>query len=348
MHVPIGDPSAMTFSGFLKLLLEGRPLAEGEARDAMGLIMDGQATPGQIGAFLAALRVRGETVGELVGFAKAMRYRAAKVAVKRKPLLDTCGTGGDASGTFNVSTTVAFVAAGAGAAVAKHGNRSVSSKCGSADVLEALAVKTEISPKLMARCVEEAGIGFLFAPALHPAMRHAAPVRRELAARTVFNLLGPLSNPAGASRQLLGVYSTTLVRTVAEALAALGSERAFVVASRDGLDELSLNARSVVCEVRAGKIRSYEVDPRKLGLKPAKKGALEGGDAKKNARIVRAVLSGELGAPRDIVLLNCAAALVAAGVAADLKEGLAAAADSIDSGRAFAALGLLARLSHAG
>ncbi len=330
----------------LRILLDGRDLSRRQARQAMDLIMSGKASHAQMGAFLAALRVRGETVDELVGFAEAMRARATKVKIKRRPLLDTCGTGGDSSGTFNVSTTVAFIAAGAGAAVAKHGNRSVSSKCGSADVLEALGVFTAAAPAAVARCVDEAGIGFLFAPALHPAMRHAAPVRKELAARTVFNLLGPLSNPAGATRQLLGVYATSLVPSVAAALARLGSERALVVSSRDGMDELSLNARAVVAEVRGGIVKTYELDPARLKLKPARKGELLGGDAKKNARIVESILRGEKGAPRDIALLNAAAALVAAGITGDLKDGLEAAAESVDSGRALGALALLRRLSH--
>lgn len=336
------------FTAYLEPLLDGRPLTQAQAKAAMGLIMDGKATPGQIGAFLAALRVRGETVEELVGFAKATRERSTKVKVARKPLLDTCGTGGDGSGTFNVSTTVAFIAAGAGAAVAKHGNRSVSSKCGSADVLEALGVSTDVSPKVMARCVEDAGIGFLFAPSLHPALKYAGPVRRELAARTVFNLLGPLSNPAGATRQLLGVYSTALVRPVAQALAALGAERAFIVSSRDGLDELSLNARSVVCRVEKGRVGSLEVDPRDLGFKPAEDGALRGGDARTNAKIIERILRGERGAPRDVSILNAAVALVAAGLARDLREGLARAEESVDSGRALGALALLRRLSRDG
>jgi anthranilate phosphoribosyltransferase len=336
----------MAFTELLTALLERRALTRGQAKAAMACVMDGSATPGQIGAFLAALRVRGETYEELVGFAQAMRERVVKVKVGREPLLDTCGTGGDGSGTFNISTTVAFVAAGAGAAVAKHGNRSVSSRCGSADVLEALEVKTQVSPKVMARCVAEAGIGFLFAPSLHPALKHAGPVRKELRARTVFNLLGPMANPAGARRQLLGVYAAALVPVVAKALAELGSVEAIVVSSRDGMDEFSLSASSVVAHVKKGKVRAYELDSRSLGFKRTGLHELKGGSAAQNAKILLAVLRGEKGAPRDVTLLNAAAALMAAGLAADWKEGLSRAAQSIDSGKALGALALLRRLSH--
>jgi anthranilate phosphoribosyltransferase len=334
------------FANVLKPLLEGKALTRVQAKAAMNVIMEGGATQAQLGAFLAALRVRGETWEELVGFAQILRQRGVRVAVKRRPLLDTCGTGGDGSGTFNISTTVAFIAAGAGAAVAKHGNRSVSSRCGSADVLEALGVATEIAPALMARCIEDAGIGFLFAPSLHPALRHAGPVRKELKARTVFNLLGPLANPAGAKHQLLGVYATALVMPMAKALGELGSVEAIVVSSRDGLDEFSLSAKSVVAHLRKGRIRSYELDPAKLGLKRAAKNALAGGDAKKNAAILISVLRGSRGPRRDISLLNAAAALIAAGLARDWKEGLAVAAQSIDSGRALASLEALKKISR--
>ncbi len=265
--------------------MEG-PLDRERARAAMGLIMDGAATPAQLGAFLAVLKVRGESFEELVGFARAMRERAIGVTVKRAPLIDTCGTGGDGSGTFNISTTAAFIAAGAGAAVAKHGNRSVSSRCGSADVLEALGVRTDAPPEIMARCVEEAGVGFLFAPALHPAMKNAAAVRRELGVRTVFNLLGPMSNPAGAPRQVLGVYSTALVPLLARVLAELGSVEAMVVSSRDGLDEFSLSAPSVVAHLKGGKITESEVDPAEVGLPRHPSSAYGGGDASENARIL--------------------------------------------------------------
>jgi len=336
----------MMFEKLLKQLLEGKSLSRAEAKAAMDAVMNGKATSGQIGAFLAALRVRGETYNELVGFAQAMRGRAVKVKVRREPLLDTCGTGGDGSGSFNISTTVAFIAAGAGAAVAKHGNRSVSSRCGSADVLEALGVKTDVGPKTMARCVEDIGIGFLFAPSLHPALKHVGPVRRELKARTVFNLLGPLANPAGASRQLLGVYSVSLVPVVAKALMELGAHEAIVVSSRDGLDEFSLFSDAVVAHLKNGKIRLYELDARSLGFKRAPLSALSGGGATQNAKMLLSVLRGEAGATRDVSLLNAAAALIASGLASDWKEGLERAADSIDSGRALQAVFALKKHSR--
>jgi len=333
------------FSELLKIVLAGRALDRAQARTAMRALASGGATDAQAGAFLAALRVRGETVPELVGFAEAVRGRAVKVKPKRRPLVDTCGTGGDGSGTFNISTTVAFIAAGAGAAVAKHGNRAVSSRSGSADVLEALGVRTSVTPKMAAECVDVAGVGFLFAPSHHPAFGKLAPIRRQLGARTVFNLLGPLSNPAAAKRQLLGVYSTSLVRPVAEALKALGSEEAMVVASKDGLDELSLSAPTVIAHLRDKKIKVFEVTPRSLGFRPRPLSAVAGGDAKQNAWITRAVLFGESGAPRDICVLNAAAALIVAGIAKDWKQGLSLAQDSIDSGRAAASLAILRRLT---
>lgn len=333
------------FPELLKIVLSGRALDRAQARAAMNALIGGGVTDAQAGAFLAALRVRGETVPELIGFAEAMRARAVKVKAKRRPLLDTCGTGGDGSGTFNISTTVAFVAAGAGAAVAKHGNRAVSSRSGSADVLEALGVRTDITPRLAAECVDVAGVGFLFAPAHHPAVAKVGPIRRQLGTRTVFNLLGPLSNPAGAKRQLLGVYSTALVAPLAEALKALGAEDAMVVSSKDGLDELSLSGPTVVARLRGGKVTVSELTPESVGLKRRPLKALAGGDADKNAWITRAVLFGESGPARDVCLLNAAAALMVVGLARDWKEGLAMAADSIDSGRAAASLAILRRLT---
>lgn len=333
------------FPELLKIVLSGRALDRAQARAAMNALIGGGVTDAQAGAFLAALRVRGETVPELIGFAEAMRARAVKVKAKRRPLLDTCGTGGDGSGTFNISTTVAFVAAGAGAAVAKHGNRAVSSRSGSADVLEALGVRTDITPRLAAECVDVAGVGFLFAPAHHPAVAKVGPIRRQLGTRTVFNLLGPLSNPAGAKRQLLGVYSTALVAPLAEALKALGAEDAMVVSSKDGLDELSLSGPTIVARLRGGKVSVCELTPESVGLKRRPLKALAGGDADKNAWITRAVLFGESGPARDVCLLNAAAALMVVGLARDWKEGLAMAADSIDSGRAAASLAILRRLT---
>ncbi|MDP3543193.1 MAG: anthranilate phosphoribosyltransferase [Elusimicrobiota bacterium] len=333
------------FNDLLKIILNGRALDRSQARAAMNALIGGGVTDAQAGAFLAALRVRGETVPELIGFAEAMRARAVKVKPKRRPLLDTCGTGGDGSGTFNISTTVAFIAAGAGAAVAKHGNRAVSSRSGSADVLEALGVRTTIAAGLAAECVDVAGVGFLFAPAHHPAVAKVGPIRRQLGTRTVFNLLGPLSNPAAAKRQLLGVYSPALVAPVAEALKELGSEDAMVVSSRDGLDELSLSAPTVVARLRNGKVTVSEVTPESVGLKRRPLKALAGGDADKNAWITRAILFGESGPAREVCLFNAAAALMVAGLARDWKEGLSMAADSIDSGRAAASLAILRRLT---
>jgi anthranilate phosphoribosyltransferase len=337
--------SARDFLAALQHLLTGSALARAEARRAMGAVLDGEATDAQIGAFLAALRVRGETVPEITGFAEAVRARAKSVKVKRTPLLDTCGTGGDGAGTFNISTTVAFIAAGAGAAVAKHGNRAVSSRSGSADVLEALGVRTGLAPARAARCVEKIGVGFLFAPSHHAGFARVAPVRRQLAARTVFNLLGPLCNPAGAPNQLLGVYAIALVRPVAEALRALGGERALVVAARDGLDEMSLSSATVVARLSGGRVSLEEVTPESVGLKHRPLSALAGGDARRNAEILRSVLSGKAGAPREACLFNASAALQAAGLAKNWREGLALAAESIDSGRALAALEALVKMT---
>ncbi len=337
----------MDFPGALKAVLEGRPLSRAEARAAMGALLKGRATDAQAGAFLAALRVRGETVPELVGFAEAMRAGARRVSVRRRPLLDTCGTGGDGCGTFNISTAVAFVAAGAGAIVAKHGNRAVSSRAGSADALEALGVRADLSPARAARCVERLGAGFLFAPVHHPGVGRLGPVRRQLGARTVFNLLGPLANPAGAHRQLLGVYATALVRPVAEALKALGAERALVVSSRDGLDEVSLSAPTVVARLSGGRVRVETVRPEDAGLRRRPLSALKGGDARRNAAIIRAVLSGRPGAAREVVLLNASAALQAAGLARGWRDGVLLAAASVDSGRARGVLSALARETHA-
>lgn len=337
-----------SFSVALRDVLEGRALSRRSARAALGAVLDGEASEGQVGAFLAALRVRGENVSEIVGFAEALRERVKAVRVKRAPLLDTCGTGGDGAGTFNISTTVAFVAAGAGAFVAKHGNRAVSSRSGSADVLEALGVRTQIPASLAARCVEKIGVGFLFAPSHHPGMARVAPVRRSLGVRTVFNLLGPLANPAGARRQLIGVYSRALVAPVAQALRELRLERAIVVSSRDGLDEISLSATTDVARLSGGRISFETVTPERAGFRRRPLSALAGGDAKKNARILRAVLSGEPGPARDVCLLNASAALQAAGLARGWREGAAAAAESVDSGRALAALEALIRMTRRG
>jgi len=312
---------------------QGGDLSEEEAAGAMREIMAGEATPAQIGAFLIALRMKGETVEEIAGMAQVMREQALRVEVDG-PVLDTCGTGGDAQGTFNVSTAAAFVAAGAGVRVAKHGNRAMSSACGSADVLEALGAKIDLSPEQVSRCIDEAGIGFMFAQAFHPAMKHAAGPRRELGVRTVFNILGPLTNPARAKAQLLGVARPELAPKMAAVLQRLGCQHALVVHGEDGLDELSLSGPSTVHEVRGGSIREYNVSPEELGLKRAPLEAVRGGTPEENASALRVVLGGEEGPLRDIVVLNAAAALVAADAAADLRQGVRKAQEAIDSGSA--------------
>jgi anthranilate synthase/phosphoribosyltransferase len=326
--------------------LNGEDLTAAEAEGVMGRIMGGEATPAQVAGFLIALRAKGETVAEIAGLARAMRQHAVKVSPTRRPLLDTCGTGGDGAHTFNISTTAAFVVAGAGAAVAKHGNRSVSSQCGSADVLMALGVNLELTPEQVAQCIDEVGFGFLFAPALHPAMRYAIGPRREMKVRTVFNILGPLTNPAGADNQLLGVYDLRLVEPVAQVLAELGSRSAFVVNSIEGLDELSTGGPNRVARLLDGQVQMMELDPATLGLSRAPLAALRGGDADDNARMTREVLAGGKGPRRDTVLLNAGVALVAAGLAATPQEGLARAAESIDSGAALSVLAQLVALSQ--
>jgi len=319
----------------------GIHLSRQEAESAMEEILSGRAGEDSIVALLSALRAKGETIEELVGFARAMRHHATPIfndgSRSDQLLVDTCGTGGDASGTFNISTTAAFVAAGAGVRVAKHGNRSISSKCGSADVLEALGISLDITPARVGAAIDEIGIGFLFAPALHTAMRHAMSARRRLG-RTAFNLLGPLTNPAGARAQIAGVFSADVVEKVASVLAELEVERAFVVHGAGGLDEISLAGETKVGEVRGGLVRVYEVTPEDFGLSRAPISAMSGGDAAGNAAIVRAILAGEAGPRRDIVIANAAAALVAAGRAADFLEGARVAADSIDSGAALTKL----------
>jgi anthranilate synthase/phosphoribosyltransferase len=328
------DVAALSLQQAIERTLCREHLTCEEAETVMGLIMSGQATPAQIGAYLAALRAKGETVSEIAGFARAMRQHATPVHSTRRPLIDTCGTGGDHANTFNISTTAALVVAGAGVAVAKHGNRSVSSRCGSADVLQALGVKLDISPESVGHCIDEVGLGFLFAPALHPAMKHAIGPRREMGVRTVFNILGPLTNPASATVQIIGVYDEGLVDPIAQVLADLGSEAAFVVNSADGLDELSTTGPNAVASLRGGSITHMRLDASDYGLSRAERRSLGGGDAQENARITREILSGAKGARRDIVLLNAGLALVAAGAAADPIEGIARAAESIDSGRA--------------
>jgi anthranilate phosphoribosyltransferase len=318
----------------LPRLLRGESLTEAEAQAVIGHVMDGDASESQIAGLLIALRMKGESVAEIVGAARAMRTHAIAVAPRRTDLVDTCGTGGDGLRTFNVSTAAGLVAAGAGAGVAKHGNRAVSSASGSADVLEALGVRVDLPAALVAECIDEVGFGFLFAPAHHPAMRHAAPVRRSLGVRTIFNVLGPLTNPVGARRQLVGVFDEALVLPIAETLRALGSERALVVHGSDGLDELSPCNPSTCADVTPDGVTVHTIDPRALGLAPSRTEELAGGDAATNAALLRALLDGELGPRRDAVTLNAGAALVAAGRADDLAAGLALAVAAIDDGRA--------------
>jgi anthranilate phosphoribosyltransferase len=318
--------------------VQREPLSRELARASMEQILAGEATPAQIGALAVALRMKGETADEIAGMAEAMRGRVEPIHTRRAPLLDTCGTGGDNAGTFNISTTVAIVTASCGVAVAKHGNRAVSSRTGSADVLESLGVRIDLTPISAGRSLDALGITFLFAPNYHTALRHAAGPRREIGVRTVFNVLGPLTNPAGATRQLLGVYADELVRPIAEVLRQLGSERAWVVHGRDGLDELTVLGKSHVAELADGAILEFEVDPASLGLAHQDRSALAGGDAAANAERVRAVLGGEKGAARDVVVLNTAGALVVAGVARTLEDGVAQAARAIDSGKAQAKL----------
>lgn len=326
--------AAPTIYELIELLCDGAHLTRDQAAAAMDLLMSGEATASQMAALLIGLRMKGETAEEITGFAEIMRTFATKVPTSRWPLVDTCGTGGDGTGTFNISTTAAFVVAGAGLAVAKHGNRASSSKCGSADVLEALGVNINLTAEQTGRCIDDTGIGFLFARTLHSAMKYIAPVRVELKVRTIFNILGPLTNPAGADRQVVGVFNMQLAPTMARALLSLGSQHAFVVAGKDGLDELTLSGPSVVCEARKGEVLEYTVHPDDLGLHLAALGELGGGDAARNATITRQVLEGGAGPCRDVVLLNAAPALVAGGIADDLNEGIVRAAESIDSGAA--------------
>jgi anthranilate phosphoribosyltransferase len=315
-------------------LLDGHNLTRPESREVMGAIMSGEATPAQISGFLVALRAKGETANEIAGCAEAMREHVLAVHPKRDDLVDTAGTGGDNAHTLNISTAAALVAAAAGAAVAKHGNRAVSSRSGSADVLEALGFDLELEPTQIEQSIDELGFGFLFAPAHHPAMKHAAPVRRELATRTVFNVLGPLTNPAGARAQVVGVFAPELVRTLAEVLAQLGARRAFVVHGAYGIDELSPAGSNLVCEVVDGSVRDRTVDPQALGIARCPPDELRGGSPEENAQRIHAVFNGEDGGARDAVLLNAAGAIAAAGHAEDLREGLEVARETVDSGAA--------------
>ena len=318
-------------------LVAGKSLTMDEAAAVMDEIMEGQVTPAQFGAFVIALRMKGETVEEIAGLAKTMRANALQVRTSG-PVVDTCGTGGDSSATFNISTTAAFVAAGAGLKVAKHGNRAISSQSGSADVLEALGVRLDMTAEEVGRCLEEVGIGFMFAPAFHPAMKYAAAPRREIGVRTVFNILGPLTNPAGAKAQVLGVFDGSLVDKMAEVLRLLGCQHALVVHGEDGLDEITVTGKSQVSELKNGNITSYTVTPEEFGMSLAEPGSLKGGSAAENAVILRDILGGAPGARRDVVLLNAAAALVAGDKVTSLKDGVEMAEKSIDSQQALGKL----------
>jgi anthranilate phosphoribosyltransferase len=354
----------MILDALHRIANHAQSLDRAEARAVMAEVLGGKGSDAQIAALLMALRMKGETVEEIVGFAEAIRAAAAPLPIRgtealavsgtgrdalaEEALVDTSGTGGDASGTFNISTATALVTAGAGVRVAKHGNRSISSKCGSADVVEALGVNIQLSPERGAQCLREVGICFLYAPNLHPAMKQVQTVRRELRMRTMFNLLGPLTNPARASGQVVGVYSLDLVEKLAEALSMLGLHRALVVHGLDGLDEITITGPTRVAEAREGSVRSYEVEPEEFGMVRAPLQEISGGDARENAAIIRAVLGGEKSPRRDVVLLNSAAALVAAGRADRIADAVPLAAQSIDSGAAAGKLQALARFTSAG
>jgi anthranilate phosphoribosyltransferase len=334
------------FSTLIEKLSRREDLSSEEAAAAMAEIMDGRAQPAQMAGFLIGLSMKGERPAEIVGLARTMRERAVKLASPVDGVFDTCGTGGDRAHTFNVSTVAALVLAGCGVRVAKHGNRSVSSRCGSADLFEALGVKITATPEVVERTLHEAGIAFFFAPTFHPSMRHAGPTRKELGVRTAFNLLGPLTNPAGAKRQLVGVPRPELTELVARALVLLGAERAWVVHGADGLDEISTTGYTKVSECHNGAVRTFYVHPAEFGLPKTSPDALKGADAPHNATIARAILGGEKGAPRDIVLLNAGVSLLIAGAAASVADGIRRATDAIDSGAASAALNRLVKASN--
>lgn len=319
----------------IRKAVEGVHLTEDEAAAAMEAIMEGEATPAQIAAFITALRIKGETVDEIAGCARVMREKAAKITPRRTPLVDTCGTGGDDANTFNISTAAAFVAAAAGAAVAKHGNRSVSSRCGSADVLEALGVRIDLTPDAVRECIDQVGIGFLFAPLFHSGMRHAVGPRKEIGIRSVFNVLGPLTNPASAQAQVVGVYDAALTEPLARVLGRLSVREAYVVHGQPRLDEISISGETQVSHLKDGEVHTFRIRPEDAGLKTWPAETIAGGDAQHNAAIIRSVLKGKEGPQRDVVLLNAAAALLVAGLAKDLMDGVARAAESIDRGRAY-------------
>lgn len=332
----------------IEKVINGQHLTEAEAASVMDQIMTGGATDAQIGSLLTALRIKGETVEEITGFAKVMREKATHIDCQDSPLVDTCGTGGDASGTFNISTVSAFVAAGAGVKVAKHGNRSVSSRCGSADLLKEFGVNIEVEPDVVVRCIDDIGIGFLFAPLLHGAMKYAIGPRREMGVRTVFNILGPLTNPAGASAQVLGVYAGHLTEPVAGVLSRLGCQRAYIVHGQDGLDEITTTTGTQVSEVLDGDIRQYIIHPEEFGIPRTDPDQLKGGGPEENAGIALGILKGEGGPKRDIVLLNAGAAIAAAGLADSIQEGIPLAEESLGSGAALDKLEQLKAVTNAG
>jgi anthranilate phosphoribosyltransferase len=329
----------------IDILVSGRSLTMEQAAVVMEEIMAGEATPAQFGAFVTALRLKGETVEEIAGMARVMRERAIPVVVS-EPVVDTCGTGGDGSYSFNISTAAAFVVAGAGLKVAKHGNRSMSSVCGSADVMEALGVRIDLGAEQVQKCLEEVGIGFMFAPNFHPAMKYATAPRREIGIRTVFNILGPLTNPAGAKAQVLGVAEGSLTMKMAQVLELLGGHHALVVHGEDGLDEITLGGRTTVWELKEGIIKSYSLTPEELGFRRAARESLRGGSAQDNAELLRRVLEGEKGPRRDIVLMNAAAAIKAGGKAETFEQGIKLAEEAIDSGKASEKLEGLIRISR--
>jgi len=336
----------MTFTQTLNQIIQGRDLTQEQAAEMITHIFSGNITPAQTGAFMAALATKGETFEELAGAARAMRRKAARIQAFSGKVIDTCGTGGDASGSFNISTTTAFVVAGAGVTVAKHGNRSISSQCGSADVLEALGVNLAVEPEIVEEAVNDIGIGFLFAPKFHGAMKHAAQARKECKIRSIFNMLGPLTNPAAASCQIVGVYAPALTEMFANALHLLGVEKAFVVHGHDGMDEITTTDLTRVSELSGGQVKSYDLDPLHYFDDYADPRELQGGDARRNADILTGVLSADKGPARDIVLINAGAGLVAADAAADIGQGIQMAADAIDSGRALQKLNDLVRFTQ--
>ena len=332
----------------IQKVVDGQNLTECETVDTMNEIMSGEATPAQVASFITALRIKGETIEEITGAARVMREKSTKIHTKHPFVIDTCGTGGDGAHTFNISTTAAFVVAGTGIPVAKHGNRAASSQSGGADVLKALGVNIEIEPGQVGACIDDVGIGFLFAPTLHGAMRYAIGPRQEIGIRTIFNALGPLTNPAGAQAQVLGVYAPPLTESLAHVLRNFGSHRAFIVHGGDGLDEITTTTTTQISELVDGEVNTYTLDPTELGIPTAQPSDLKGGTPEENAEMTLSVLKGEKGPQRDIVLLNAAAAIVAGGKTDGIAAGLAAAAESIDSGRALEKLeGLKAKSNEA-